>query len=438
MRITEVEPGSDAEQAGIRVGDELIAVDGSAFEDEIDLTFKLAWTDEPEVSLELARGGDRYEAVLPAANPSELGFGVEDAPVRVCGNSCVFCFVDQLPRGLRSTLYVKDEDYRRSFTHGNYVTLTNLSDHDYERIATQRLSPLYVSVHATDDAVRREMLGTGEAPAILPSLRRLGDAGIRVHTQVVIVPGMNDGEMLERTLSDLFALGEMVESVAIVPVGLTCHREGLPALREVSATEAADALDAVERWQARFLAEGNGRTAYAADELYLLAGRELPPYEDYDDLPQLENGVGLLRSFEFELDESAGLLEDRVDPPLSVTLVTGKLAEGFIRSAVEKALGRVDGLTVRVVASENTLLGPTVTVAGLLPGADMAETLKGATESDLYLLPAVAFNEDGVTLDGMTVGDIAGLAARGNVEATDDLVGAVLNQAGGVPPEERS
>ncbi|HYW68795.1 MAG TPA: DUF512 domain-containing protein [bacterium] len=427
MKVTRVEPGGEAERAGIRAGDRLGTVDGRPVEDAIDLTFALAWSDGPEAVLELSRGGTPVTAVVPSEGPGELGLEVEEAPTRTCGNSCVFCFVDQLPRGLRPSLYVKDEDYRLSFSYGNYVTLTNISDADFDRIAEQRLSPLYVSVHATDDAVRRKMLGNDEAPPVLESMRRLGDAGIRVHAQAVLCPGMNDGEVLERTLSDLFELGGMIESIAIVPVGLTGHRQGLPAIEGLSDGGAARALDSVERWQNLFLEDGRSRTVYAADELYLRAGRALPPYEEYEELPQLENGVGLLRRFEFELIERAGLLGDRLDRPLRLTLVTGVLAAAFLEDVIKKVLGGVDGLTVQVVASPNGLLGPSVTVAGLLSGADMAEALRSAPESDAYLLPGAAFNEDGVSLDGMTPPQISNAAGRDNVAATEDVVGSILS-----------
>ena len=431
MRITRVAPGSDAERAGVRSGDELLAVDGESLEDALDLTFALAWTDEPKVAFELSRAGSSFSVTLPVAGPKELGFEVQGPPVRTCCNSCVFCFVDQLPRGLRASLYVKDEDYRLSFSYGNYITLTNLSDADYERIASQHLSPLYVSVHATDDAVRREMLGNEDAPPILASLRRLDRARIGVHAQAVLCPGINDGAVLEQTLSDLFALGELIQSVAVVPVGLTAHRERLTHIEVMSTGAAANALDAVEHWQRRFLAEGRDRTVYAADELYLRAGRTLPPYDEYGDLPQLENGVGLLRSFEFDLNERAGLLGDRLDPPLAVTVVTARLAEAFLADAIDRALGRVDGLTCQVVASDNSLLGPTVTVAGLLSGADMVEALRRAPESHAYLLPDAAFNEHGVTIDGMSLSEIADGSGRENVVATDDIVASVLDITGG-------
>ena len=431
MKITRVAPGTDAERAGIRSGDRLLAVGGERPEDALDLTLALAWLDEPEAVFEFSRGGTSFSVTLPVAGPEELGFEVQEAPIRTCGNNCVFCFVDQLPRGLRSSLYVKDEDYRLSFSYGNYITLTNLSDEDYERIASQRLSPLYVSVHATDDTVRRKMLGNEDAPPILESLRRLGDAGIRVHAQAVLCPGLNDGSVLEQTLADLFALGDMVLSVAVVPVGLTAHRRNLLALEGVSEASAGAAVDAVARWQERFLGEGRSRTVYAADELYLLGGRVLPPHDEYDDLPQLENGVGLLRSFEFELNERAGLLGDRIDPPLKVTVLTAMLPALFLRTALGNALGRVDGLTLRVVACNNTLLGPAVTVAGLLPGADMVRGLRGSPDADVFLLPGVAFNENRVTLDGMSPNEIRDRSRRHNLVVTDDIVGSVLDLASG-------
>jgi putative radical SAM enzyme (TIGR03279 family) len=435
MKITRVARGSVADRAGVRDGDELLAVDDRRLEDAIDLTFALAWAEGTEAVYGLSRDGTPFSVTLPLDDPEELGFEVQEAPIRTCGNSCVFCFVDQLPRGLRPSLYVKDEDYRLSFSYGNYITLTNLSDSDYERIAEQRLSPLYVSVHATDDAVRRAMLGNDEAPPILESLRRLGGSRIWVHAQAVLCPGVNDGEVLERTVADLFALGETIRSIAVVPVGLTAHRTRLPVLPGISAVAAGDVLDTVDRWQELFLREGRERTVYAADELYLRAERPLPPYDEYGDFPQLENGVGLLRSFEADLKERAGLLGDRVDPPLAVTLVTGKLAESFLAEAVGSAFARVDGLAVRVVASDNSLLGPTVTVAGLVPGADMIDVLKRSTESDAFLLPGAAFNDDGVTLDGMNLSEIADAAGRENVLATDDIVGAILELTSGAAPE---
>jgi putative radical SAM enzyme (TIGR03279 family) len=435
MRVTRVEPGGLAGRAGVKSGDDLRSVGGRELEDDLDLMFALGWLEEAEASFGFERGGEHFAVTLPVARPQELGIELEEPQTRQCGNACVFCFVDQLPRGLRASLYVKDEDYRLSFSYGNYVTLTNLTEDDYERIARLRLSPLYVSVHATDDAVRREMLGVDDAPRILDALSRLAGAGIRVHTQIVLVPGMNDGDVLDRSLRDLSALGKTVESVAVVPVGLTGHRDGLPDIEPVTAEGAGAALAAVAAWQERHLADGRGRTVYAADELYLLAGEELPPYEDYGDLPQLENGVGLLRGFEHELEERTTELRDALrevaDRPLRAVLVTGELAAGFIRSTLESTLGNVLGLTVDVVAAPNTLFGSSVTVAGLLSGADMVAALRGSGDAGLFLLPAAAFNTDGLTLDGATLDEIASRSGRGNVVATDDPAGAIVESLEG-------
>jgi len=423
MRVTRVERGGPADEAGVAAGDELLSVDGREVTDALDLTFALDWLDEPETVFEFSRGGRRSSVTLPTARPEELGFEVGEPSTRTCGNACVFCFVDQLPGGLRKSLYVKDEDYRLSFSYGNYITLTNLSESDFERIAEFRLSPLYVSVHATDDDVRRRLLGSEDAPPILGSLRRLGEAGIRVHTQVVLVPGINDGEVLEDTLEHLHELGDTVESVAVVPVGLTEHRSGLPEIAPLTTEGARRALDAVDRYAERHAGDGPAGTI-CADEIYLLAGRPLPSHDDYGDFPQLENGVGLLRAFERDLVDRAKELPDLGGRSLAVALVTGELAAPFIEGVLSETLAKREGLSLEVIASPNTLFGRSVTVAGLVPGVDMVEALLRARDPDLALLPAAAFNVDGVTLDGMTAEEIASSAGR-TVVVTDDLVGAV-------------
>ena len=423
--------GSPAEAAGVRAGDELAAVGGHTVGDAVDLAYALGWLDDATVPFEFLRGGERFTVALPPEHPDRLGVSLAEPPVRTCGNRCVFCFVDQLPRGLRRGLYVKDEDYRLSFTHGNYVTLTNLEEEDYERIARQHLSPLYVSVHATDDTVRRRMLGNDGAPPILECLSRLGDAGVSVHVQIVVCPEFNEGAVLERTLGDLFDLGEMLRSVAVVPVGLTAHRSGLPHVDAVSPEVAAAALDSVLRWQKRYVGAGRARTVYAADELYLRADRPLPTLEEYDDLPQLENGVGLLRSFERELEEGTRRHADAVRRPLNVTLVTGELAAEFIESAVTRTLAGPGRPAFNVVAARNELLGPSITVAGLLSGGDLARALADAgAGSDIYLVPAAAFNDDGRTLDDMTASDISRAAGVSPVVAADDIVRALVSTRG--------
>ncbi len=431
MRILSVKPGSAADRAGIRPGDDLVAIGGEPVGDSLDVAYALGWAEAPDgaVGYRFARDGRTFDAVLPAARPDELGIELAPDTYRTCANRCTFCFVDQLPDGLRPSLSVKDEDYRLSFAFGNYVTLTNLTDGDYERIARQRLSPLYVSVHATDDAVRRAMLGNPKAPPVMAALRRLADAGITLHTQIVVCPGTNDGDVLDGTLSDLMSLGESIRSIAIVPVGLTAHREGLPHIEPLDRERAREVLGTVERWQQRFLAERGLRTVYAADELYLVAGRELPPAEEYDDFPQLENGVGLLRNFEADFTARVALLENPVGRPFTATLVTGTHAARFIERTVRGPLCE-RGIDVRVLPVENRLLGPTVTVAGLLAGRDMADALRDADPSDVTLLPGEAFNDEGLTIDGMTVEDIAEASGRHSVRAADDIIDAFLEGPG--------
>ena len=429
MRVVAVEPGSEAEERGVRPEDDLVAIDGRAVRDAIDLAFALGTLDGETARVAFVRSGKRYEIALAGATPGESGIELAPDAVRTCGNRCLFCFVDQLPPGLRPSLYVKDEDYRLSFAYGNYVTLTNLAEDDYRRIERQRLSPLYVSVHATRDDVRREMLGNPEAPAIMQALERLARAGIRLHAQIVVCPGRNDGEVLEQTLEDLASLGEATASIAVVPVGLTSHRAGLPAIRPVSPTDAGALVDTVARWQARFRRERGSAVVFAADELHLLAGRGLPPHEHYEDFPQLENGVGLLRRFEHAFLASARALTDAPPGPMRVTLVTSTLPAAFLREVCVPALAAA-GIELDVLAVENTLLGPTVTVAGLLGGPDMARALAGAAPSDLTLLPGEAFTEDGLTIDGMTVETIARETGRENVIASTDIVGAILEHAG--------
>ncbi len=443
MKVQRVDRDSDAEDAGIRLGDDLVEIDGHTIGDGIDVAHAVGWTDDETVDFVLVRSGDRISVRLPAVHPDELGIALEPDTLRTCGNRCKFCFIDQLPRGLRSSLYVKDEDYRLSFSCGNYVTLTNLSDADYDRILTQRLSPLYVSVHATDDGVRRELLGNPNAPPILPSLRRLVDGDIQLHTQIVVCPGTNDGAVLDRTLRELTALGHGLASVAVVPVGLTAHRAGLPKITPVTAEAAREIVAAVEGWQATMLDQRAEPVLHAADELYLLAGLELPQCDAYGEFPQLENGVGLLRWFERDVIESARRLQNADTRGAHITVLTGTLAAPFLRAALGTAFGAVEGLDLTVLPVANHLLGETVTVAGLLAGADIAAAIRDARTSDLFVLPGEAFNADGLTLDGSTIADIRGSAGTEHIEVSGDLVTTVerlLQNRGttaqGVPPAD--
>ncbi|MBD3367877.1 MAG: DUF512 domain-containing protein [Candidatus Eisenbacteria bacterium] len=427
MRVVHVRPGSRADRAGIRSGDELTSIGSLETSDALDVAFALGWL-ERRAPWRFVREGRLLDVELPLRDPAECGIEFEPDRPRTCPNNCVFCFVDQLPAGMRESLYVKDEDFRLSFTCGNYITLTNLDERAYRRIERQKLSPLYVSIHATDDDVRRTLLGNPRAPSIMPSLRRLADAGITLHGQIVVCPGLNDGEVIERTLADLATLGDAVATVAVVPVGLTAHRDGLFPLTPVDREGALAILRAVEKAGG---AEGSGPSIHASDEVYLLAGEDLPPYEHYGEFEQIENGVGLLRLFERDLEASAPALAGRLTEPVNVVLLTGELAAPFIADVAPRELRKHAPVELDVVPVENRLLGRSVTVAGLLSGADLVRGLSQAPEAGLYLLPGEAFNADGVTLDGMTVAEIAQAGGRRPVEASVDLVRAILAAANG-------
>jgi putative radical SAM enzyme (TIGR03279 family) len=415
MRITRVTEGSPAWDAGLRAGDEIIAIDGLPVRDALEFTYLGA---DDAILVQVRRGADAELACELERTPGE-GWGIElpEDPVRCCGNDCLFCFIDQNPRGLRPTLYVKDEDYRLSVLYGNYVTLTNLREWEIERIIAQHLSPLYVSVHATDPAVRRRLIRSRSRANIAGLMRRLGAGGIRMHAQIVLVPGYNDGEVLAATLEDLEGLFPDVASVAIVPVGLTKHRAHLTPLRELSAAQAQGVIDHVALRQERCLRLHGSRIHFLADEIYLLAGAPLPAVAAYEGFPQVENGVGMVRAFDEDLRRRARLFgphgggaHDRRGPhrrapagkPLRVAVVTGTLFGPLLAERLATALvrtGESAAYRVEVVAAVNELFGTQVTVAGLLSGADIVGELGRREQYDRVVLPCEMFNSDGFTLD---------------------------------------
>jgi len=432
MKVTAVEKGSPAEKAGIRVGDEILSVNGAPIRDALDFLFASA---ESHVSMRLVREGVERVVRIRRLNRRSSGSGGQASlglilppdPVRRCGNRCVFCFVDQNPPGLRRSLYVKDEDYRLSLLFGNYVTLTNLRAWETERILAQRISPLYVSVHATRPETRRQLLGCRGAGEILPLLRRLISGGIRIHAQIVVVPGMNDGRVLEGTLDDLETLAPGLVSNAIVPVGLTRHRAKLPRLRMVTPAEAGRMIARLEERRARCLAALGTRLHFPADELYLLAGVELPPYASYEGFPQIDNGVGMVREFEHRLKRMCGLFRPlelarggpgraagRRDRAGEIVIATGRRFAPILETLLPAALARGGGAArarLRIVGVRNRLFGARVTAAGLLGGRDICAALRAARAAsgriDLAVVPPEVFNADGLTLDGWSLADMA-------------------------------
>jgi len=406
VALAAVLAGTPAAKAGLAPGDQILEVDGQLVEDALDLAY--ACSEDRFVLTVRTKAGRlrRVRISRPLGRP--WGGVAEPPPLKYCGNRCIFCFVEQMPEGLRPSLYVKDEDYRHSFLFGNYVTLTNLQTRDLERIKRLHLSPLYISVHATDPEVRLKLLGRRRAPEVLPMLHELARAGIQLHTQAVICPGWNDGKVLERTVADLAALFPAVRSLALVPVGLTRHRQRLTPLRPVSAREARDLLARVERWQKKFLAEFGTRWVFATDEWYLRSGRSFPKDAAYEDYPQIENGVGIGCRFLDEVKKATPEPLPSAVSPRAFLVPAGVLAAPVVRRAL-RPFGAVRGLEVRVIAVPNRLFGPTVTVTGLLAGADILEALQSlAVPGRRVLLPPEPLrHEQGLFLDGLRVRDLA-------------------------------
>lgn len=425
-QITVIEPGSVAADIGLLPGDELLAINDQAVEDVIDVQFYSA---DETLELLVRRGDELLLFEAERAYEQTLGLHFShptfDTDIRRCNNLCEFCFVLQMAPRFRRTLYIKDDDYRYSFLFGHYVTLTNLSDHDWWRIETMRLSPLYVSVHVTDLAMRRQFLRNEHAGDILAQLRRLAEHGIEVHTQVVNVPGFNDGSWLARSIADLAELWPAVRSVSVVPVGLTTHHKY--SMRPHTPEEAAQTLDFVTSLQPAFLERFGVRFVYATDEWYLVTGRTVPPLAEYDDQALAENGLGMVRGF---LDEWTALQAEIAawdtavpQPYKKLTLVTATLF-GPTLSETAASFAEQTGTLLEVVSVPNRRLGETITVAGLLMGEDVLDFLQDSDYGDLVVLPRVMFDHpDTIALDDLSP---QALADRlGSVVALADSMGDV-------------
>jgi len=400
VRVARVAPGGIAESLGVARGTEFLSVNGRAVADFLDWEFLTA---DDELVIE-ARQPDGEAVVYEVERPEgeALGLELEPPTVRQCANRCEFCFIEGLPEGLRRPLYLRDDDYRLSFAYGNFATLSNLKPRDVRRILEYRLSPLYVSVHATPHEARKVLLNNPKVPDIVSQLRTLADGGIQCHCQMVIVPGLNDGAVLEASLSDLWALGAAVPSVAIVPVGLTQFSH-LYTGRTMDAAMAASLLAALEPWAERARAVRGTTWVFGSDELYLLAGRPLPGAEYYEEFAQVENGIGAVALLRRQVDEGvAGL------PWLGgvrVGVVTGLSMAPLMPPLLERLHGAT-GATFELIPMESSVFGPTTTTAGLLVGADIRAALAGRPDLDLALIPAETINDQGLFLDDAAFVDV--------------------------------
>lgn len=412
-KVKSVRAGSLAEELEIEPGDDILAINGQPIGDIVDLQFALAGE---ELTIEVRKAnGEEWELETDKAYDELLGVDFDHPTVdrvKLCHNKCVFCFVDQIPGNMRKTLNMRDDDYRLSFLHGNFVTLTNLKPGELERMAKLKMSPINISVHATNPELRERLLGNKKSGEILSQIRYLADHDIEMNTQIVLCPEWNDGAELDRTIADLSAFYPAVRTLSVVPVGLTKHRQGLSDLRPCTKDEARRAIEQVASWQERLRASIGANFVHAADEFYVLADADIPAARYYDEFAQIENGVGLLRTFMDDFDRLTSALPEKLSQKRHVAIVTGSSASQTVIKAVER-LRQVDGLRVDVHTITNAFYGEQVTVTGLITGQDIVGQIKDRVAADVLLLPDVMLKDDSdVFLDDYTVDRLALEIAR--------------------------
>lgn len=405
--ITAVDPGSLAEEMELEPGDRLLAIDGNEIEDIFDYRF---YTGDTYLEILIQKAdGEEWLLEIDKEPEEDLGLTFENGLLdeyRSCRNKCVFCFIDQMPPGMRETLYFKDDDSRLSFLQGNYITLTNMSDKDFERIIRFHLAPINISVHATNPELRCKMLNNRFAGDVLTKMQALYEAGIEMNGQIVLCPGLNDGEELDRTIGDLARFIPHMGSLSVVPVGITKYREGLYPMTTFDAEGAAKVIDQIEGWQKKIYAEHGIHFVQASDEFYIMAGRELPEEDRYDGYLQLENGVGMVRLLKEEVAEALdGMTGD--DREVEISLATGRLAAVYLQEMVEKIREKYPKVTVHIYPIRNDFFGETITVAGLITGQDLMAQLTGQALGSRLLIPSVMLRSgEDVFLDDITVGQL--------------------------------
>ncbi len=470
VEIQEIQKGSIAEVAGLAPGDRLIKTNSYKVNDVIDFMF---YSNEAKLSFFVERGSKRLtvninrepkakylvcdnlakqalsdsqnawqnarqnarqNAVQDVDQGNDLGISIKPFKIRTCNNKCIFCFVSQLPKGLRRSLYIKDDDYRMSFLYGNYITMTNLTVHDKRRIVKQRLSPLYISVHSTNTEIRNKLIGNSKAPDILKEIKFLSDHRIKMHTQIILCPGYNagynDDRDLKKTISDLYRFYPYVMSIAVVPVGLTAHREN--AIRPVEQEDAIEAIKTIKKFEARFKKKHGEHIVYAGDELYIKAGLEIPHLEHYEDLPQVENGVGMVALF---IDrarkvkiEKIKQQADKGKTPRFITF-TGESFYPYLKKFIDNL--KMYGVDIEAVVIKNTFFGRSITVAGLITGRDVMKCLSGnIKKNDILLIPDVVLGDGNeVFLDDVSKQDVEDFLGIKTVlidSSPDGLVNAIM------------
>lgn len=432
--VKNVIAGSIAEEAGIEAGDIIVSINNCEFRDVLEYRYLVS---EPEIEVEVLKKDGSAEIINMVNDYEDPGIEFETGLIddaQHCCNRCIFCFIDQLPEGMRETVYFKDDDTRLSFLQGNYVTLTNMSDEDIDRLIQMRVSPINISVHTTDPQLRIKMLRNKNAGQIYERMKKFAENRIYMNCQIVLCAGYNDGEELKRTIADLEKLYPYVSSVSAVPVGLTRYREGLCPLEPFDAEKSRAVLDIIEEAQERIYKKHGTRLIYASDELYLNSGTPVPDGEEYEDFPQIENGVGLIASMRDEVKAAAEMIDASRKRDRRVIIATGELAFDFIREMADIVEGAADGVKVYVYAVKNNFFGGGVNVAGLVCGCDIIEQLKGMPAADIMLIPSAMLRRDEeVFLDDTTLDEVSErlgieIAACDNdgFEFVESILGEVL------------
>lgn len=403
--IEDVVLGSIADELGVDPGDILVSINDTPVKDVID--YKYLISDEYLDVVIQKDNGEIWELEIEKDLSEDLGIIFTNPLIdkaKSCQNKCMFCFIDQLPPNMRDTLYFKDDDSRLSFLQGNFITLTNMSQDDIDRIIQYRLSPINVSVHTTNPELRVKMLKNKKAGKIYEILKSFHKANLEMNCQIVLVPGVNDGDELKRTIDDLSKLYPSINSAAVVPVGITKYREGLAKLDVYDEEKAKAVIRDIEEMQKVYMDKLNTRYIFASDEFYLVSKKELPTYDEYEGFPQYENGVGLLRSFGTEVDEALKKLKTRNVKPEKIIFATGKLAEGFMKDMAKKIEAKFNGLSIKVVPIKNNFFGETITVSGLTTGIDLIEQIKKIDGYDLVIIPrSMMKSDEEIFLDNITL-----------------------------------
>lgn len=393
------------ERFGIQPGDRILSINGNEIKDPIDYRYH----EEGPILKMLIENKDQGIRFINISKEEGVRIGLELAPIEIkrCRNHCIFCFMDQMPKGLRKSLYIKDDDFRLSFLFGNYITLTNLAEEEKERIAKQRLSPLYISVHTTDTSLRHHMLGNQKTSDIMKEIRRLAEYKIMMHTQIVVVPNINDGKHLKKSIKDLSSFYPYVSSIAVVPVGLTSYRDRLTPIPPFTPEKAEDVIDLVHSFQVQFRKEIGTNLVFAADELYIKGERRFPLIEDYEDLPQIENGVGMVPYFMDRFKELSSKTRIKVKKR-GIGIITGVDFSRYLKILIKDIAPNL-----RIIPVSNIFFGKEVTVTGLLTGSDIRKKMKQLKGINTLLVPSVVMNDNGLFLDDMHIDEL---------KASSDLV----------------